>query len=74
MTAPRQSFEPPYGPIADGDRVTQPYQEFHDRLAKAMETIRQASLLMTELDTGTATTGQIATAWNTFRAKMQEIV
>lgn len=76
MTAPKQSFAPPYGPITDdsGRFPEAPYQEFHDRIAKTLETLRQASVLMTELDTGTATTADIATAWNAFRTKLQEIV
>lgn len=75
MTAPKQSFAPPYGPITDdGQRPTQAYEEFHDRAAKALEIVRQAGLGMTELDTGTATTADIATVLNALRAKLQEIV
>lgn len=75
MSAPKQSFAPPYGPItAEGQQPSQAYEEFHDRAAKALEILRQAGLGMTELDSGTATTGQIATVLNALRAKLQEIV
>lgn len=75
MSAPRPSFAPPYGPMTSGDgKPTQPYEEFHDRIAKTLEILRQAGTGMTELDPGTATAADIATAWNALRAKLQEIV
>lgn len=76
MTAPKKSFDPPITtPITDADGLASgPYQQWADQVGKALEKLRQAVNLMDDLDPSTATTNQIATAWEEFRAKLQEIV
>ena len=76
MSAPRISFEPPsQSPMADDQGIASvPYQQFNDRIAKTLEVLRQAATLMEDLDPGSATAAQVATAWEAFRVKLQEIV
>lgn len=76
MSAPRQSFDPPLSSrLADeSGMATHPYHDFFDKLAKTLEILRQAATLMDDLNPSTATTNDIATAWEEFRAKLQEIV
>lgn len=76
MSAPRKSYELPNNtPIADSDgRPSEQFQQTYDQASKTLEILRQAAALMTDLDPGTATAGDVATAWEAFRAKLQEIV
>lgn len=76
MSAPKISFDAPANtPMVDERGLpTEAFQQFHDRIAKALEVLRQAATLMDDLDPGSATAGQVATAWEEFRAKLQGIV
>jgi hypothetical protein len=76
MTAPKPSYDPPLNsPVTNSNGVaSEPYQQYFDRSGKALEKLRQAANAMQELDPGSATAGDVATAWEAFRAKLQEIV
>lgn len=80
------SYDIPYGPVipstkdmygkvtvTSGD-MNYPWQQWADRVSKALIVIKDAAVLMDNLNTGTATTAQIATAWNEVRVKLQELV
>jgi hypothetical protein len=80
------SYDVPYGPVigttkdmlsgkitvTDAD-MSYAWQEWADRVSKALIVLKDAALLMDDLDTATATTVQIATAWNELRVKLQEL-
>jgi hypothetical protein len=54
-------------------QVTYAWQQHWDGVAKAATKLREAAELMDTLATAPTTT-EIATAWNEFRTKLQEIV
>ena len=80
------SYDIPYGEIVQSQKdpngrvtlvsgnITYPWQQWADRVSKLSRVLQEAALLMDNLDTGTATTAQIATAWNELRVKLQELV
>jgi hypothetical protein len=76
MSAPKQSFDPPImSPILDENgRIGAAWQQWADQVGKTLEKVRQAAEAMDDLDPGTATTNQIATAWEEMRDILQGIV
>ena len=55
-------------------QVSYPWQQWAGQTGDAVSILRDAAQLMTTLNPATATTNDIATAWEAFRVKLQGIV
>ena len=73
MAVTRRGFDVPYGQIAENAAPTQSMSEWMDAAARALNTLKTAADAMTELDPATATTNEIATAWEELRGILQGI-
>ena len=74
MTSPEQGFDVPYGVLVKPDGTADDtLAQLLDKYSRTFQTIREAIDLMDDLDPSTASTNDIATAWEEFRAKLQEI-
>jgi hypothetical protein len=78
------SYDVPYGPMLEPNEtfgkatvnpnyMSYPWLEWADRVSKALIVLKDAALLMDDLNTATATTVEIATAWDELRVKLQEL-
>jgi hypothetical protein len=69
------TYAVPYGVVTDDkSNPTYAWHQWADQISKAVTVIQEAALLMDDLNTGTATTIEIATAWDELRVKLQELV
>lgn len=74
MAATRRGFDVPYGAATAQDgQPTQPMSEWMDKIADALNRLKAAADAMDDLDPATATTNQIATAWEELRTALQAI-
>lgn len=74
MTSPEQGFDVPYGALVTPEGTpTDALSQLLDKYSRTFSTIREAIDLMDDLDPVTASTNDIATAWEEFRTKLQEI-
>lgn len=76
MTAPRTSFGIPADNrivLPDGT-MNQAWLEWADRVGRALEAFRVSADGMDDLTSGSTTLDETVTAWEEFRASLQEIV